>query len=67
MQNHSPFMNSGDDNSGIIGYQKYLHIISKSAQDNTDAYEPGRPVYGHFLQVEEEEERVEEARRDHLR
>ena len=41
--------------SGIVGYQKYLHIVSKMAQDNSDQYEPGMPNYNAFLKVEEEE------------
>ena len=46
--------------SGIVGYQKYLHIVSKIAQNNTDQYEPGRPNYSTFLKVEEEEAALEE-------
>lgn len=49
--------------SGIVGYQKYLHIVSKIAQDNTDQYEPGRPNYNTFLKVEEEEAALEEEQR----
>ena len=29
-----------EDDSGIIGYQKYLHIVNRLALDNTDANEP---------------------------
>ena len=49
--------------SGIVGYQKYLHIVSKIAQNNTDQYEPGRPNYSTFLKVEEEEAALEEEQR----
>ena len=52
-----------EDDSGIIGYQKYLHIVSKMAQDNTDQYEPGVPNYNAFLKVEEEEHQLEEEQR----
>ena len=29
-----------EDETGIIGYQKYLHIVNRLAVDNTDATEP---------------------------
>ena len=32
-----------EDDSGIIGYQKYLHIVNRLALDNTDANEPLQP------------------------
>ena len=32
-----------EDDSGVIGYQKYLHIVNRLAQDNTDGIEPHQP------------------------
>ena len=58
---HDKFGNS--IGTGIVGYQKYLHIVSKMAQDNTDQYEPGVPNYNAFLKVEEEEHQLEEEQR----
>ena len=33
-----------EDDSGIIGYQKYMHIVNRLALDNTDATEPHQPA-----------------------
>ena len=45
-----------EDDSGIIGYQKYLHIVNRLAVDNTDAKEPHQPQLSGFLRVTAEEE-----------
>ena len=48
-----------EDDSGIIGYQKYLHIVNRLAVDNTDANEPNQPQLSGFLRVTAEEEENE--------
>ena len=40
-----------EDDSGIVGYQKYLHIVNRLAMDNTDGAEPNQPQLSHFLRV----------------
>ena len=40
-----------DDSTGIVGYQKYLHIVNRLAADNTDAREPKQPALSQFLRV----------------
>ena len=52
-----------EDDSGIIGYQKYLHIVNRLAVDNTDAAEPRQPALSQFLRVSAEEEEHEMAMR----
>lgn len=44
----------------ILGYQKYLNIVSQIAQNNTDEHEPLRPNYSNFMQVLEEENEEDE-------
>ena len=44
----------------ILGYQKYLNIMSQIAQNNTDEYEPSRPNLKNFMQVLEEENEEDE-------
>lgn len=51
-----------EDDSGIIGYQKYLHIVNRLAVDNTDAQEPRPPELSQFLRVSEQENQNELAR-----
>ena len=48
-----------EDDSGIIGYQKYLHIVNRLALDNTDANEPLQPELSQFLRVTAAEEEQE--------
>ena len=48
-----------EDDSGIIGYQKYLHIVNRLALDNTDANEPLQPELSQFLRVTAAEEEHE--------
>lgn len=48
-----------EDDSGIIGYQKYLHIVNRLALDNTDANEPLQPELSQFLRVTAQEEEQE--------
>ena len=50
---------STSDETGIVGYQKYLHIVNRLAVDNTDAHEPRLPELSQFLRVNEEEEEEE--------
>lgn len=58
----------GKDDVGIVGYQKYLHIMGKVILDNTDQFEPNMPNFSAFMAVneeawdspEEEEEEVED-------
>ena len=45
-----------EDESGVIGYQKYLHIVNRIAVDNTDANEPHKPELSHFMRVSQAEE-----------
>lgn len=45
-----------EDDSGIVGYQKYLHIVNRLAQDNTDGTEPNQPHLSQFLRVTAQEE-----------
>jgi len=52
-----------EDDSGIIGYQKYLHIMNRLAVDNTDAIEPLQSNLSQFLRVGEEEEEQEMTRK----
>ena len=40
-----------EDETGIIGYQKYMHIVDRMTIDNTDASEPRQPEVSHFLRV----------------
>ena len=40
-----------EDDSGIIGYQKYLHIVNRLARDNTDHAEPRQPELSQFLRI----------------
>ena len=44
-----------DDSQGVVGYQKYLHIVNRMAVDNTDAREPNQPELSQFLRVGEAE------------
>lgn len=46
--------------NNILGYQKYLNIMSQIAQNNTDEYEPSRPNLKNFMQVLEEENEEDE-------
>jgi hypothetical protein len=46
----------------VLGYQKYLNIVSQLAQNNSDEYEPLRPNYNNFMRVLEEEEDEDEER-----
>lgn len=48
-----------EDDSGVIGYQKYLHIVNRLAQDNTDGVEPHQPQLSQFLRVSAAEEEQE--------
>ena len=52
---------SMDDSGGIVGYQKYLHIVNRLAQDNTDGTEPNQPHLSQFLRVTAQEEEQEMA------
>ena len=44
----------GQDDAGIVGYQKYLHIMGKVILDNTDQFEPNMPNFSAFMAVNEE-------------
>ena len=46
--------------NNILGYQKYLNIMSQIAQNNSDEHEPIRPNYSNFMQVLEEENEEDE-------
>jgi hypothetical protein len=46
--------------NNILGYQKYLNIMSQIAQNNSDEHEPIRPNYFNFMQVLEEENEEDE-------
>ena len=48
-----------EDDSGIVGYQKYLHIVNRLAMDNTDGIEPNQPQLSQFLRVSAAEEEQE--------
>mmetsp|Transcript_35437 Transcript_35437/g.46655 ORF Transcript_35437/g.46655 Transcript_35437/m.46655 type:complete len:134 (-) Transcript_35437:959-1360(-) len=48
-----------EDEAGIIGYQKYMHIVNRLAVDNTDAQEPRLPEISHFLRVSKKEQAQE--------
>ena len=50
-----------EDSGGIVGYQKYLHIVNRLAQDNTDGTEPNQPNLSQFLRVTAQEEEQEMA------
>ena len=45
-----------EDETGIVGYQKYLHIVNRLALDNTNSIEPHQPELSHFLRINEQEE-----------
>ena len=45
----------GQEDAGIVGYQKYLHIMGKVILDNTDQFEPNMPNFSSFLAVNEED------------
>lgn len=55
-----------EDDSGILGFQKYLHIVNRLAVDNTDAKEPRQPMLNEFLRVSAAEEEAEMARKFEL-
>ena len=44
----------GPTKGGILGYQKYLHIMGKVILDNTDQFEPNMPNFSKFNTLEEE-------------
>ena len=48
-----------EDETGIVGYQKYMHLVNRLAVDNTDAYEPDQPNVSHFLRVSQNEHEQE--------
>lgn len=52
-----------EDDSGILGYQKYLHIVNRLAVDNTDAREPRQPELTQFLRISAAEEEADIAKR----
>jgi len=47
------------EETGIVGYQKYLHIVNRMAVDNTDAYEPSQPQISQFVRVQAAEHEQE--------
>ena len=54
-KNNMPSLLPSEDEGGIVGYQKYMHVINRKAVDNSDNYEPLKPELSHFLRVSEAE------------
>ena len=50
-----------EDDSGIVGYSKYLHIVNRLAQENTEGTEPNQPHLSQFLRVNAQDEELEMA------
>ena len=45
-----------DPKEGIMGYQKFLHVINRKTVDNSEDHEPFKPEFEQFVRVKQADE-----------